>query len=97
MEKRRLIISEQAVEDLADIWLYIARDNVRAADRYIALLHRRCRGLLAWPEAGRQRDELLPGLRSLPVTSHIVFYRIMSAAVEIVRVLSGYRDHDSLF
>ncbi|MBU4273811.1 MAG: type II toxin-antitoxin system RelE/ParE family toxin, partial [Planctomycetes bacterium] len=37
------------------------------------------------------------GLRSLPVKKYTIFYRINPATLEIVRVLSGYRDIASLF
>ncbi|WP_431190053.1 type II toxin-antitoxin system RelE/ParE family toxin, partial [Desulfurivibrio dismutans] len=44
------------------------------------------------PEIGRERNELIPGLRTLPVKKYIIFYRVKSATLEIVRVLSGYRN-----
>jgi toxin ParE1/3/4 len=42
-------------------------------------------------------DELLPGLRSFPVGRYLIFHRVDEDRVEIVRVLSAYRDLDSLF
>ncbi|MDP2863459.1 MAG: hypothetical protein Q8N95_11765, partial [Desulfobacterales bacterium] len=35
MKKRKLIIAERAIEDLMDIWLYIASDSIRNADRFM--------------------------------------------------------------
>lgn len=97
MKKQKLVIADQAQEDLLDIWLYIAADSPLAADNFLDLLHNKCVTLLASPELGRSRDELLPGLRCLPVKRYTIFYRIKPAALEIVRVLSGYRDVTSLF
>ncbi len=97
MNKCALIISDQATDDLSDIWLYIATDHPNTADRFIELLHEKCLLLCEDPEIGRRRDEILPGLRSFPVKRYIIFYRSQPDRVEIIRVLSGYRDLDQLF
>lgn len=97
MMSHRLILADQAQEDLVDIWLYIASDSPQAADHFVAFLHEKCASLCDSPEIGRERDELIPGLRSLPVKKYTIFYRITPATLEIVRVLSGYRDIASLF
>ncbi len=97
MKKRELLIADQAQEDLLDIWLYIATDSPLAVDNFLDLLHEKCVTLCDSPEIGRARDELLPGLRCLPVKRYTIFYRISPAALEIVRVLSGYRDVASMF
>jgi toxin ParE1/3/4 len=44
------------------------------------------------PTAGRARPELHPEIRSFPVGNYIVFYRIIPGAVDVVRVLSRFRD-----
>jgi len=41
---------------------------------------------------GRTRDELVPGLRSLPFGRYVIFYRALDDGSEIVRVLHGARD-----
>jgi toxin ParE1/3/4 len=97
MRKEKLIISARAKKDLFDIWDYIAADNPGIADKFLNLLYEKCELLKETPEAGRKRDELLPGVRSLPVRKYIIFCRIKDNAVEIIRILSGYRDIDSLF
>jgi toxin ParE1/3/4 len=93
----RLILSNQAMADLTDIWQYVAADNPEAADRFVDNIYETCQGLIAHPEMGRRRDELLPQLRSLPVKRYVIFYRVREAKIEIVRVLSAYRDLGSLF
>jgi len=45
----------------------------------------------------RCRDELAPGLRSLPVGNYVVFYRGREGGIEVIRVLHGARDIDALF
>ncbi|MBU0674251.1 MAG: type II toxin-antitoxin system RelE/ParE family toxin [Proteobacteria bacterium] len=56
-----------------------------------------CRLFCSSPEIGRLRDELLPGIRSFPVKRYIIFYRVTTNAIEVIRILSGYRDFDSVF
>jgi toxin ParE1/3/4 len=50
-----------------------------------------------FPSLGRQRDEILPGLRSLPMDNYLILYMVIGQDVEIFRVLSGYRDLSALF
>lgn len=98
MNKRhQLVISEKAREDLIDIWQYIALDSMENADNFVDLIFEKCENLAAFPEMGRKRDELLPGIRSLPVKRYVVFYRIREENIEISRILSAYRDMGSVF
>jgi len=46
---------------------------------------------------GREREELQRGLRSFPVGNYVVFYRLIEKGIEVVRVLSGYRDVEGEF
>jgi len=87
----------RAEEDLIGIWLRIASDSPRHADRYLDLLDEKLRLPASSPRMGRLHPELGPGLRGFPVDDYIVFYREASPGVEIVRVLHGARDIDSLF
>ena len=43
MMSHRLILADQAEEDLVDIWLYIASGSPQAADHFIAFLHENVR------------------------------------------------------
>ena len=97
MKKYQLLISEQATHDLTDIWLYIANDSPQAADKFLDAILKQCRLFCTSPEMGRQRDELLPGIRSFSIKRYIIFYRVIRDAVEVVRVLSAYRDVESFF
>ncbi|MCP4678300.1 MAG: type II toxin-antitoxin system RelE/ParE family toxin [Deltaproteobacteria bacterium] len=36
-------------------------------------------------------------IRSLPVKKYVIYYRLKQSTVEIVRVLSGYRDINRIF
>lgn len=90
-------LSGRARADLHEIWLYIASDTPEAADRFIQRLLATCRKLASSPSIGRAREELARGIRSFPVGSHVIFYRVSKSGIEVVRVLSGYRDIEALF
>ena len=93
----RFCIADQAKEDLADVWLYIAEDNPGAADRWTKNALDKFQLLAQNPQLGRAREELGPPLRSFPMGNYLIFYRPAEDGIEVVRVLSGYRDLDRLF
>lgn len=93
----RYRLSVQSRLDLNEIWLYIAADNVTAADRFIDELVSRFQTLAAEPGIGRTRDELAESLRSFPVGNYVILYRTIQDGIEVVRVLSGFRDIPYIF
>ena len=90
-------LSELARTDLLEIWCYIAPDNEPAADRLYERILTLGERMLSFPEMGRERPDLGPGLRSFPVGNYIVFYRLVSDGIEIARVLHGHRDIEASF
>jgi toxin ParE1/3/4 len=48
------------------------------------------------PYIGREREELAPGIRSFPAGRYLIFYRPIADGIEIVRVLHGSRDVDTI-
>jgi plasmid stabilization system protein ParE len=50
-----LIVSRLAEEDLEEIWSFIAKRDVEAADRHVDEITSQFDHLLAYPEAGRAR------------------------------------------
>jgi toxin ParE1/3/4 len=95
--KVRVLKRPLAEADLDDIWWYIAQDNPEAADRLLDRIEEKCRALAQFPEMGIGREELMPGLRSVPVGNYLVFYLPIERGVEIVRILPGMRDVDAFF
>jgi toxin ParE1/3/4 len=54
--------------------------------------------LNCWPASpARGAEELAPGIRSFPFGPYIIFYRVVTGAIEIVRVLHGARDIENIF
>ena len=60
-------VTAQAESDLRAIWLYIAGDNLEAADRFVDAVNGRYPVVARFPDLGRPRDEIRAGLRSLAV------------------------------
>jgi toxin ParE1/3/4 len=96
--KRPIDWSPQARTDLAEIWNYYVNVAGRhTADKIVREIGEVCRLLEDLPFAGRARDEVRQGLRSIVARPHVVFYRVNSDVAEIVRVLDGRRDLDEIF
>lgn len=81
-----------AVRDLDDIWFHIAADNVDAANRLIQRITQATARLTDFPESGSPKDEIVPGLRGIPIGSYVAYYRVEPDYVTIVRVLHAARD-----
>jgi toxin ParE1/3/4 len=100
MPRARLPIvwSSDSEDDFFDIWGYLSREATpTVAERTIRDIEQKCQRLSEWPYSGRSRDDVLPGFRSIPVGSYVVFHQIEKGTVEIVRVLHGRRDAEGVF
>ncbi|MEA5617295.1 type II toxin-antitoxin system RelE/ParE family toxin [Cronbergia sp. UHCC 0137] len=87
-----------ASRDIESIINFVADHNsLDAADKLLNKINHKCKNLAQFPSMGRKRDQLLPSLRSFPVDDYLIFYRCISEGIEILRVVSGYRDLDALF
>ncbi len=90
-------LSHEASRDLEEIEDYISRDNPDAAARLILLVREKCALLSQQPGMGRDRSDVLSGLRGFPVGNYVIFYQPVDDGIEIVRVLHGARDIPELF
>ena len=94
---RGIVWSPEAESDILEIWQYLANEvSTEFADHRVRQIPHACDPLLRFPLRGRPRDELLPGLRSILSHTHVVFYRAARDHIEIVRVLHGRRDIESI-
>jgi toxin ParE1/3/4 len=97
-DKRPVVWSLDARSDLSEIWdYYFNVAGQPTADRVVREISNACLLLDEHPFAGRARDEIRPGLRSIAARPHVVFYRVSDSAAQIVRVLDGRRDLDEIF
>jgi plasmid stabilization system protein ParE len=87
------VLSEDADLDLDDIWEYIAKDNLDAADQWISNLFDAFDAIGATPGIGHKREDLTSyPVLFWPVGAYLVIYRATSRPVEIVALTQGGRD-----
>lgn len=73
-----------ASRDIESIIDFIAdRSGLDAADRFLNKINGKCNNLAS--------------LRSFPVDDYLIFYRPIETGIEVLRVVSSYRDLDALF
>jgi toxin ParE1/3/4 len=83
---------------LYTIWDYLVEEAGEAtADSILDVIQKKCEKIAAFPEAGQIRNELLANLRSFVVKSYVVFYMPLSDGIDVLRVLHGARDIESVF
>jgi len=87
------ILGPDAELDLDQIWEYIARDSIDAADRWMDKLFDAFGALGRTPGMGHRRQDLTrhPVL-FWPVGAYLIIYRAQRSPIEIVAVTQGSRD-----
>jgi plasmid stabilization system protein ParE len=87
------ILAPEALQDLQELWDYIATENLDAADRMIDTLFAAFERLAAMPGLGHRREDLTDRpLRFWTVDTSLVIYRAERTPIEIVAVTRGGRD-----
>lgn len=86
--------SPEARDDLQEIWVYIAGDNLAAADALEADIYRACELLAKSPHLGHRRTDLTDEpVLFWPVRGmYLVIYLRETQPLKIVRILHGARD-----
>ncbi len=88
-----LTLTTRALNDLEQIFESLEEQGPQAATNFAKSLDALQDRLCAFPELGRARDELSPGLRSVPIKPvFVAFYRLKGGRIEILRILHGHRD-----
>jgi toxin ParE1/3/4 len=92
------IWSPETLDDIDHLWDYYSHVAGRAtADKIIREIAKVVKTVDEFPYAGRARDDIRVGLRSLTATPQIVFYRLNNDRPEIIRVLDGRQDIEEIF
>lgn len=85
--------SPEARLDLLEIWEHIAADNLDAADRVEQEIKEAISMLAMNPGLGHLRRDLTSKpVRFWPIYSYLIIYDLDARPLEVVRILSGYRD-----
>jgi toxin ParE1/3/4 len=96
--RRDALWSPEALDDRERIWdFYVEVAGRRTAEKVLRVIAEAIALIEDHPFAGRARNEVRPGLRSFAATPHVVFYRVVNDAPEIVRLLDGRQDIEEKF
>jgi plasmid stabilization system protein ParE len=88
-----VLFAQSAQTDLLEAWLFIAEENLNAADKVLDTIEQEARILATQPLMGRTRPDLADGLRSWPTsTSYMLFYLTDTEGITVIRVLHHARD-----
>ena len=101
---RNININPAALDELTDIVNYFHTNaSVRVAERFVDHVRKCFNDLAKMPELGAAvpvRRPVLAGIRCCsvkrPFQKYLVFYRFSEEVIEIVHVLHGSRDTDSI-
>lgn len=90
----RFVLTETAESDLNLIWEYVARrGDIDAANRVVHEIHEAIVQLSEMPGMGHKRPDLTERpYRFWTVYSYAVVYEPDSSPLEVIRILSWYRD-----
>lgn len=66
--------------------------NVHERRRYLLKIRKACERTADWPESGRRREEIAPGVRSALVKPYVILYRCAVGQVQVLRILHARRD-----
>jgi toxin ParE1/3/4 len=89
-----VVILRRAEGRLAELGLYIAREaGLAIANGYLDRIYAACMALAEFPERGRNRDDILPGLRTITIERRVtIAYRVRKTRVEIVTIAYAGRN-----
>lgn len=92
-----VLFAQSAQTDLLEAWLFIAEENLSAADKVLDTIEQEANILATQPLMGRARPDLAEGIRSWPTsTPYILFYLAEAEGITVVRVLHHARDMQSI-
>ncbi len=90
----KYIISEKALDDINQIWIYTAENgSIEQADRYYNLIFDEIEYIVEHFEMARDFGNIRKNYRCSKVKSHLVFFRkTKSNEIEVIRVLHERMD-----
>jgi toxin ParE1/3/4 len=94
MKRKAYKISNQALIDLEQIWLYTFKNwSIEQADRYYNLLISEMEYVSQNQESGKSMNHIKNGYRASKVKSHLIFYKTSSESeIEIIRIFHERMD-----
>jgi toxin ParE1/3/4 len=89
--------TSDARSDLTAIWLYIAQDNMPAADRLMDEIDHALELVLRFPESGEPVEYLRTGVRRSIVGNYQLFYEPTDDGIRLLRIYHAARRIEDIF
>ena len=94
----QFVLTQSATKDIDEIADYIAQQSgFGRAKEFLIGLDAKFEKISKFPNIGRLRNEVSTNVRSFPIDSYLIFYIPTGGGVEILRVVSSYRDIPAMF
>jgi toxin ParE1/3/4 len=89
--------SKIAIKDLDDICTFIGQINPKAASKLFDTIRQKCKLVASFPNMGKNYTWIAANLHGFTIDDYIVFYYPRTDGIDIIRVISGKRDLESIF
>jgi toxin ParE1/3/4 len=94
----RFRLTKPAIQDIEEIANYIAQQSgLEQSEVFLIKLESKFSKIVTFPLLGRKRNEILMNIRTIPLDNYLILYMPIGNDIEILRVVSGYRDLSTLF
>ena len=93
----KVIVSDEADDDLLQISSYLSERSVQATQSVLDDINRCFVSLTSFPLRGSPRPDLGRDVRSVIVSPYLILYAARKDHVTILRVLHGSRDIETEF
>ena len=95
---KAFVLSPEAEEDVWSIWQYLAQEaGLEVADRIEATLFAKIEFLASMPGIGHWRHDLTDEpVKFFSVYSYLIVYRPNTEPLQVIAILHGRRDIESL-
>ncbi|WP_377295734.1 type II toxin-antitoxin system RelE/ParE family toxin [Rhizobium sp. SGZ-381] len=92
-----VVFSDRARDDLETIWQAIAHENPGRATSFVEELIDLAESLATMPfRFAEVRRYSASGIRRVPHSNYLIFYRVLADRIEIIHVLHAARDIDRM-
>jgi len=94
IRSRRFSLSVDAINDLIDIYDFIAEKNPVAAKRLVSALETKIKSLAKSGNSGVSRDWIKSGLRAFPYRDRCIYFRVDDTTLYVLRIIHGHQAID---
>jgi len=93
----RVVVTQTARDDIREILHYTQQEwGPEQREDYIREIESAIDRLSMMPSMGRSRDDIYPGVRSIPVGRHLLYYTYTENIVHIRHVWHGRRNPQAI-